>query len=146
MSAVVLALLLSLRRHLAVKLLLNALSTTVMAKLDRVVGNTVAYVQPSNLELIRRATHLVRTHANDIRQAQGRGDLSHVEANLSSFEAIAKRRNLNLDTFPPKVILAVTYATLRQENPEAMWDDAVRVLNVTDINAFERRHIAWGKD
>lgn len=56
---------LSLRKHIALKMLLNAHSTGVMAKLGRVVGNTMTNVSPSNLKLIGRATYLIMSHVND---------------------------------------------------------------------------------
>ncbi len=57
---------LGLRRQIALKMLLNAHSTGLMAKLGRVIGNTMTSVNPSNLKLIGRATYLVKSHVNDI--------------------------------------------------------------------------------
>lgn len=48
------------------KILLNAHSTAVMAKLGLVVGNTMTSVRPGNLKLIGRATNLIKMHVNDI--------------------------------------------------------------------------------
>jgi N-acetylmuramic acid 6-phosphate etherase len=48
------------------KMILNAHSTTVMAKLGLVVSNTMTSVRPGNLKLIGRATYLIQTHVNDI--------------------------------------------------------------------------------
>jgi len=36
-----------------------------MAKLGRVIGNTMTNVSPSNLKLIGRATYLIQSHVND---------------------------------------------------------------------------------
>jgi len=47
--------------RLAIKMLLNALSTAVMVKLGRVQGNCMVAVVPSNLKLIDRATRYVQT-------------------------------------------------------------------------------------
>jgi len=55
---------LGLNRQIAVKILLNAHSTAVMARLGRIVGNTMTNVIPSNLKLIGRATHLIMSHVN----------------------------------------------------------------------------------
>jgi N-acetylmuramic acid 6-phosphate etherase len=55
---------LGLNQQIAVKILLNAHSTAVMAKLGRIVGNTMTNVVPSNLKLIGRATHLIMSHVN----------------------------------------------------------------------------------
>ncbi|MEN8154195.1 MAG: hypothetical protein ABFR75_09230 [Acidobacteriota bacterium] len=54
------------RQHIALKMLLNAHSTAVMAKLGKIVGNTMTSVNPGNLKLIGRATFLLRSHVNDI--------------------------------------------------------------------------------
>lgn len=55
---------LGLSQIIGLKMLLNAHSTAVMTKLGRVVGNTMTYVQPGNLKLIGRATHLIQLHVN----------------------------------------------------------------------------------
>ncbi len=57
---------LTLRRQIALKMLLNAHSTALMASLGRVVGNTMTSVSPSNLKLIGRATYLILSHVNDV--------------------------------------------------------------------------------
>ena len=54
------------RQQMAAKMLLNAHSTAVMAKLGKVVGNTMTNVSPSNLKLIGRATFLIQSHVNDV--------------------------------------------------------------------------------
>jgi N-acetylmuramic acid 6-phosphate etherase len=46
-------------RHLAVKLLLNALSTATMARMGRVLGNAMVWVSPSNKKLIDRGCRLI---------------------------------------------------------------------------------------
>lgn len=84
----------------ALKMVLNAHSTAVMAKLGKVVGNTMTNVSPSNLKLIGRATHLVQLHVNDvlgrpewIRQFGARDPVSYAEANAVLFESIAFMRD-----------------------------------------------------
>jgi N-acetylmuramic acid 6-phosphate (MurNAc-6-P) etherase len=54
-----------LNRQTLLKILLNAHSTAVMARMGRVVGNTMTNVNPSNLKLIGRATYLTMSHVND---------------------------------------------------------------------------------
>jgi hypothetical protein len=61
-------------------MLLNAHSTGVMAKLGRVVGNTMTHVNPGNLKLIGRATFLILSHVL--------GQVSYAEANEVLFDAI----------------------------------------------------------
>lgn len=46
--------------RVGVKMLLNALSTCVMVRLGRVLGNRMIWVVPSNLKLIDRATRYIR--------------------------------------------------------------------------------------
>lgn len=46
--------------RIGVKLLLNALSTCVMVRLGRVLGNRMIWVVPSNLKLIDRSTRYIR--------------------------------------------------------------------------------------
>jgi len=83
-------------QHIALKMLLNAHSTAVMAKLGRVVGNTMTNVSPSNLKLIGRATFLIQLHVNDalanpgwVRQFGARRTISYGEANAVLFDSIA---------------------------------------------------------
>ena len=84
------------RQQMALKMVLNAHSTAVMAKLGKVVGNTMTNVSPSNLKLIGRATHLVQLHVNDVlgrpdwvRLFGARRPVSYAEANAVLFESIA---------------------------------------------------------
>ncbi len=87
---------LGLRRQVAAKMLLNAHSTAVMARLGRVVGNTMTNVSPSNLKLIGRATFLIQSHVNDaLARPSGaalygrRTPITYGEANAVLFDAIA---------------------------------------------------------
>lgn len=50
---------LQLWRHLAVKLVLNTLSTATMARMGRVLGNAMVWVSPSNKKLIDRGCRLI---------------------------------------------------------------------------------------
>jgi hypothetical protein len=82
--------------HIALKMLLNAHSTAVMAKLGRVVGNTMTNVSPTNLKLIGRATFLIQLHVNDalgnpawVRQFGPRRPISYGEANAVLYDSIA---------------------------------------------------------
>jgi len=85
-----------LNQQIALKILLNAHSTAVMARLGKVIGNTMTNVSPSNLKLVGRATYLVQSHVNDI---LGRAEwaklygiqesISYTEANAVLFDAIS---------------------------------------------------------
>jgi hypothetical protein len=80
-------------------MLLNAHSTAVMAKLGKVVGNTMTNVSPSNLKLIGRATFLIQSHVNDVLgtaewvKARGpREPVTYGEANAVLYDAIGYLR------------------------------------------------------
>jgi N-acetylmuramic acid 6-phosphate etherase len=84
------------RAQMALKMVLNAHSTAVMAKLGKVIGNTMTNVSPSNLKLIGRATYLIQLHVNDIlgkpewvRLFGSRRPISYGEANAVLFDSIA---------------------------------------------------------
>ena len=82
-------------QHIALKMILNAHSTAVMAKLGKVVGNTMTNVSPSNLKLIGRATYLIQSHVNDtlgrpawVRQYGTRRPIAYGEANAVLYDSI----------------------------------------------------------
>ncbi len=50
---------LQLWQHLAVKLVLNTLSTATMVRMGRVIGNAMVWVSPSNKKLIDRGSRLI---------------------------------------------------------------------------------------
>ena len=84
------------RQQMAAKMLLNAHSTAVMAKLGKVVGNTMTNVSPSNLKLIGRATFLIQSHVNDAAGRPGwvksygkRAPITYGEANAVLYDSIA---------------------------------------------------------
>ena len=83
-------------QNIALKMLLNAHSTAVMAKLGRVIGNTMTNVSPTNLKLIGRATFLIQLHVNDalgnpgwVRQFSTRRPITYGEANAVLYDSIA---------------------------------------------------------
>jgi N-acetylmuramic acid 6-phosphate etherase len=97
--------------RVAVKLVMNALSTCTMARLGRVMGNFMVWVVPSNLKLIDRATRYVCELAG----------LDYATANRLVFEVIehvAPRMKAN-QAYPPVVAMAVTRARLKCGNEEA---------------------------
>jgi len=85
----------ALNQHIALKVLLNAHSTAVMARLGKVVGNTMTNVSPSNLKLIGRATFLVQSHINDalarpqwVQRFGFRRPVTYGEANAVLYDSI----------------------------------------------------------
>ena len=75
------------RQHIGLKMLLNAHSTGVMAKMGRVVSNTMTNVNPGNLKLIGRATFLILSHI--VENLPGENIFSYSEANAVLFSSIA---------------------------------------------------------
>ncbi len=69
------------RQHIGLKMLLNAHSTCVMAKLGRLTGNTMTNVSPANLKLVGRATYLILMHVNEHLSKAGQ-ELEYVQVRL----------------------------------------------------------------
>ncbi|MDE3067076.1 MAG: hypothetical protein KGJ60_05935 [Verrucomicrobiota bacterium] len=97
--------------RVAVKLVMNALSTCVMAWLGRVMGNTMVWVVPSNLKLIDRATRYVARLTG----------LPYERANRLLFEVIeyVEPRMKSDRAYPPVVAMAVTRARRNCSNEAA---------------------------
>ena len=97
--------------RLAVKLVMNALSTCAMVRLGRVMGNFMVWVVPSNLKLIDRATRYI---------AQLTG-LTYEQANHLLFEVLEyiEPRMKEDRAYPPVVGLAVLRARHKLTNEEA---------------------------
>jgi N-acetylmuramic acid 6-phosphate etherase len=85
--------------RVAAKLVLNALSTCIMVRLGRVLGNRMIYVVPSNLKLIDRATRYIRDLAG----------VSYEAACHALFEAVeyVEPRMRGGRVYPPPVGIAV---------------------------------------
>ena len=99
--------------RVAVKLVMNALSTCTMVRLGRVMGNYMIWVVPSNLKLIDRATrYITRLTPLDYETANGLlfEILEYVEPRMKSDQA-----------YPPVVGMAVlrTREKLSNEAAEA---------------------------
>ena len=85
--------------RVGVKLLLNALSTCIMVRLGRVMGNYMIWVVPSNLKLIDRATRYIEKLTG----------LPYNEANHLLFEVMeyVEPRMKSDQAYPPAVGVAV---------------------------------------
>ncbi len=55
---------LQLWHHLAIKLILNTISTATMVRMDRVIGNAMVWLSPSNKKLIDRGSRLIVQQTN----------------------------------------------------------------------------------
>jgi N-acetylmuramic acid 6-phosphate etherase len=97
--------------RVAVKLVMNALSTCTMVRLGRVMGNYMIYVVPSNLKLIDRATRYISKLT----------DLPYERANELLFEVIeyVEPRMKSDQAYPPVVGMAVLRARENLTNEEA---------------------------
>jgi N-acetylmuramic acid 6-phosphate (MurNAc-6-P) etherase len=97
--------------RVAVKTVLNTLSTCAMVRLGRVMGNYMIWVVPSNLKLIDRATRYIQRLTK----------LSYLESNQLLFEVIeyvAARMKAD-QAYPPVVGTAVLRAREGISNEEA---------------------------
>ena len=97
--------------RVAVKLVMNALSTCTMVRLGRVMGNIMVWVVPSNLKLIDRATRYITRLTG----------LTYEAANGLLFEVIeyVEPRMKSDQAYPPVVGMAVLRARHGLTNEEA---------------------------
>ena len=97
--------------RLLVKLVMNALSTCTMVRLNRVQGNYMVWVVPSNLKLIDRATRYIHKLTG----------LDYEAANELLFEIIeyVEPRMKADQAYPPVVGMAVIRAREQVSNQEA---------------------------
>jgi N-acetylmuramic acid 6-phosphate etherase len=97
--------------RVAVKLVMNALSTCTMVRLGRVMGNHMVWVVPSNLKLIDRATRYITKLT----------DLDYEAANALLFEIIeyVEPRMKSDQAYPPVVGMAVLRAKYNLSNEAA---------------------------
>jgi N-acetylmuramic acid 6-phosphate etherase len=95
----------------ALKMVLNALSTCTMVRLDRVMGNFMVWVVPSNLKLIDRSTRYIQKLTG----------LDYRAANRLLFEVIeyVEPRMKADQSYPPVVALSVLRARHQLGNAEA---------------------------
>jgi N-acetylmuramic acid 6-phosphate etherase len=97
--------------RVAVKLVMNALSTCTMVRLGRVMGNIMIWVVPSNLKLIDRATRYICKLTK----------LDYSSANRLLFEVIeyVEPRMKSDRAYPPVVGMSVLRAKENLTNEEA---------------------------
>jgi len=123
------------RQHVALKMLLNAHSTGVMAKLGRVVGNTMTHVNPSNLKLIGRATFLILSHVND--QLPEGKKISYAEANEVLFDAIEYGKRAQKTGKNAEVGLSIVrILEAMHSNSFISWEDAETILESQGLEKY----------
>jgi N-acetylmuramic acid 6-phosphate (MurNAc-6-P) etherase len=126
---------LRLRQHVALKMLLNAHSTGVMAKLGRVVGNTMTHVNPSNLKLIGRATFLILSHVNDKLPLQEK--ISYAEANEVLFNAIEYGKKTGKTGQSSEVALSIIrILEAVRKNSFVSWKEAETILESQGLEKY----------
>jgi N-acetylmuramic acid 6-phosphate etherase len=138
---------LSVRRQIALKMLLNAHSTAVMALLDRVIGNTMTSVSPSNLKLIGRATYLVLSHVNDIlrspgwRAAHGAAEpITFADANAVLIDAIGYVRDREIAQTAEVALCIIRIVEALDRRCPVSWKEAQQVLAREGLAAYLVRH------
>ena len=132
-------------QQIALKVLLNAHSTGVMARLGKVIGNTMTNVSPSNLKLIGRATYLIQSHVNDVLSRPDwvklfgiRKPISYGEANAVLFESIDylqdKRQEAGQTAEVALTIIRILEA-LRQ-NKSVSSEEAFSIVKKTGLSQY----------
>ncbi|MFO7621584.1 MAG: hypothetical protein R6W81_10025 [Bacteroidales bacterium] len=132
-----------LRKQIALKMLLNTHSTGVMAKLGRVIGNTMTTVNPSNLKLIGRATYLIMSHVNDTISGRHWTDrhgvfrnLTFGEVNAVLYDAIdyVSGNNPGQTAEVPLSIIRILEALKNRDY--FSWEGAQSILDCQGLDAF----------
>jgi hypothetical protein len=135
---------LQLNRIIALKMLLNAHSTGVMAKLGRVVGNTMTAVQPGNLKLIGRATYLIQSHVNAVLANEAlrnsyapHARVTYADVNAVLFDCIQARRSDPTLASSPEVELSIVRILESLRLGRAItWPQAAELLRQQRLDAY----------
>jgi hypothetical protein len=137
---------LTVRRQIALKMLLNGHSTAIMAALGRVIGNTMTNVSPSNLKLIGRATYLILTHANDVISRPdwaGRvgpvQPITFAEANAVLLDAIDYVRSEAMGQTAEVALSIIRILEALQRGRAVGWDEARAILDGEGLAAYLMR-------
>ncbi|NMC38928.1 MAG: hypothetical protein GYA41_11460 [Bacteroidales bacterium] len=132
-----------LRRQMALKMLLNAHSTAMMAKLGRVTGNTMTNVNPSNLKLIGRATFLVMSHVNDVIGSADwngrygkRDEVTFREVNAVLYDAIEFMAVKNPEQTAEVALSIIRIIEALKSRKYISWDDALSILASKGLNGY----------
>ena len=131
---------LEVRQHIALKVLLNAHSTCTMARLGRVVGNTMTNVSPSNLKLVGRATFLIESHVSDVFRAQGLGEPpSFAECNAVLYDAMAWTAAQGPGQTAEVALSIVRIVEAARSGVALSWDDAAQQLGKDGLGGYLSR-------
>jgi len=134
---------LTLRRQIALKMLLNAHSTALMAALGRVIGNTMTSVSPSNLKLIGRATYLILSHVNDVLGQPQWAAASHAaepvtfaEANAVLFDAMEYVRGREMGQTAEVALSIIRILEALRRHGYVSWDEARGILEDEGLASY----------
>ena len=134
---------LGLRRQIALKMLLNAHSTGIMAALGRVIGNTMTNVSPSNLKLIGRATFLIQSHVNDVISRQERTAergrvpaVTFTEVNAVLYDAIDYVREQKMGQTAEVALSIIRILEALRRREFVTWDEARSILDSGGLAAY----------
>ncbi|MGD8538247.1 MAG: hypothetical protein PVI66_05990 [Candidatus Aminicenantes bacterium] len=137
---------LGIKKQILLKMLLNGHSTAVMARLGRVVGNTMTHVNPSNLKLIGRATYLIQSHVNDTISAEdwcqkyGQTEsISYAEANAVLFEAMEFVAKQDEQISEVELSIIRILEALKSKG-FIRWEEAVSVHQDIRLEGFLEQH------
>lgn len=137
---------LNVRKQTLLKILLNAHSTAVMARMGRVVGNTMTNVNPSNLKLIGRATYLIMSHVNDavsqdewVRKWGEAHPITYEQANAVLSEAMDFVAEQGGQTSEVELCILRILETLRTRSAVS-WDDALSISGTVGLEAYLEKH------
>ena len=132
-----------LRKQIALKMLLNAHSTAIMAKLGRVIGNTMTTVNPSNLKLIGRATYLIMSHVNDAISSGCRKDLfgntakiTFEEANAVLYDAIDYVAERNAGETAEVALSIIRIIEALKNRAYVSWEQAQSILDSEGLDLY----------
>jgi len=111
-----------------------------MAKLDRVLGNSMIYVYPGNLKLTGRATYLIQIHINSILSSKPKfkdiPKIDYNQANAILFDASKYIEEHNLRdkvAIIPLVIIRVFEAL---QNKPSTWESARKILEKETLSKY----------
>lgn len=137
---------LNLDRQILLKMLLNAHSTAVMARMGKVVGNTMTNVKPSNLKLIGRATYLIMSHVNDVISQEewsrnwGKSDLlTYDQANAVLFDAMDFVGEENLEVSEVELSIIRILEALRTKK-NVGWRKILALAESVGLEEYLEKH------
>jgi hypothetical protein len=132
-----------LNQQIALKILLNAHSTAVMARLGKVIGNTMTNVSPSNLKLIGRATFLIQEHVNDVlghpnwvKDYGVEKHISYGEANAVLFEAIKYLKTKKTSQTAEVALSIIHILESLKQGKRISQESAFKIVNDTGLAQY----------